>query len=48
MDLFTQFNQVGVTLMIATHDLDLIARMGRRILTLSNGHLTRDNRRELY
>ncbi len=42
MDLFTQFNQVGVTLLIATHDLDLISRMGRRILTLSQGRLVGD------
>ncbi len=43
MALFEQFNQVGVTLLIATHDLDLISRMGRRILTLKNGNLDRDN-----
>ncbi len=42
MDLFSQFNQVGVTLLIATHDLDLISNMGRRILTLSHGRLKRD------
>jgi cell division transport system ATP-binding protein len=42
MDLFVQFNQVGVTLLIATHDIDLISRMGRRILTLSKGELMGD------
>jgi cell division transport system ATP-binding protein len=42
MELFRQFNQVGVTLLIATHDLDLISRMGQRILTLSHGQLARD------
>jgi len=42
MDLFQQFNQVGVTLLIATHDIDLISRMGQRTLTLSQGHLARD------
>ncbi len=42
MDLFCQFNQVGVTLLIATHDLDLVSRMGKRILTLSHGRLKRD------
>ena len=42
MELFRQFNQVGVTLLIATHDLDLISRMGQRILTLSQGQLARD------
>ncbi|HEC16237.1 MAG TPA: cell division ATP-binding protein FtsE [Sedimenticola sp.] len=43
MDLFMQFNRVGVTLLIATHDLDLISRMGQRILTLNRGRLVRDS-----
>jgi len=43
MQLFEQFNQVGVTLLIASHDLELISRMNRRILTLSNGKLVHDS-----
>ena len=39
MDLFDQFNQVGVTILIATHDLDLMARMGKRELILKQGRL---------
>lgn len=39
MGLFVQLNQVGVTLLIATHDLALIATMNRRILTLKEGKL---------
>ncbi len=39
MDLFHQFNQVGVTVMIATHDLGLVARMNRKELQLDHGHL---------
>ncbi len=39
MTLFGQFNQVGVTVLIATHDLSLIARLNHRILTLKNGRL---------
>ncbi len=39
MELFHQFNQVGVTVMIATHDLGLVARMKRRELKLDHGHL---------
>lgn len=42
MSLFTQFNQVGVTLLIATHDLSLISPMDKRIITLSHGRLKRD------
>jgi cell division transport system ATP-binding protein len=39
MHLFEQFKQVGVTVLIATHDLGLIARMPYRLLTLRNGQL---------
>ena len=42
MRLFEQFNRVGVTVMIATHDLSLIARMRHRILTLQQGRLISD------
>ena len=34
MKLFEQFNQVGVTVLIASHDLDMIRRMSKRIITL--------------
>jgi cell division transport system ATP-binding protein len=44
MELFEQFNQVGVTLLIATHDLDLISRMDKRILVLRNGELVGDTK----
>ena len=39
MHLFQQFNQVGVTVLIASHDLSLIASMNHRILTLKDGAL---------
>ncbi len=43
MALFERFNQVGVTLLIATHDLELVSRLGKRTLTLEKGRLLRDN-----
>jgi cell division transport system ATP-binding protein len=42
MSLFQQFNQVGVTLLIASHDLGLIARMRYRTITLKKGSLVSD------
>ena len=42
MGLFEQFNAVGVTLLIATHDLNLISGMQRRILRLDQGRLAGD------
>ncbi len=37
MQLFIEFNQVGVTVLIASHDLDLISRLRKRIVRLQNG-----------
>jgi cell division transport system ATP-binding protein len=42
MSLFEQFNQVGVSMLIASHDLSLIAKLKHRILTLDEGKLIRD------
>ncbi|MDF1795487.1 MAG: cell division ATP-binding protein FtsE [Coxiellaceae bacterium] len=39
MDLFAAFNAVGVTVMIASHDLGLISRMDKRIITLDQGQV---------
>ncbi len=42
MRLFEQFNQVGVTVLVASHDIALISRMGHRIMKLENGRLVSD------
>jgi cell division transport system ATP-binding protein len=39
MKLFEDFNQVGVTVLIASHDLALISRLRHRIVTLDQGRL---------
>jgi cell division transport system ATP-binding protein len=39
MALFEAFNQVGVTVLVATHDLPLISRRRHRIVTLQEGRL---------
>ncbi len=44
MQLFARFNQVGVTVMIASHDLSLIRGMDRRVLRLQAGRLDSDKR----
>jgi len=42
MELFMQFNQVGVTLLIATHDIALIDTLGQRTLVLKQGKMVGD------
>jgi len=39
MNLFLRFQQVGVTVLIASHDIALIEHMGHRRLILDHGHL---------
>jgi cell division transport system ATP-binding protein len=40
LDIFIAFNQVGVTVLIATHDQALVARYGKRVLRLDAGRLS--------
>src|SRR5690606_139282 len=42
MDIFQQFANVGVSVIVATHDLSLIARYQHRLLTLREGELIVD------
>jgi len=39
MEIFRSFNQVGVTVVVATHDLAAIAQLQPRLMTLSKGRL---------
>ena len=39
LDVFLGFNQVGVTVLIATHDQALIERYGKRVLRLDQGKI---------
>lgn len=41
MTMFEQFKQVGVTVLIASHDIELINHLGHRVLTLDKGHLVK-------
>jgi cell division transport system ATP-binding protein len=46
MRLFARFNEVGVTLLIATHDLELVQQMPHRRLRLVAGRLESDSARK--
>lgn len=43
MNLFARFNEVGVTLLIASHNIELIQRMGKRQIVLHEGRLQDDS-----
>jgi cell division transport system ATP-binding protein len=42
MNLFRRFNDVGVTMLIATHDIELLNRVGGRRVVLADGQLRHD------
>ncbi len=42
MNLFMQFNAVGVTTLIASHDLALVQELGHRVLSLDHGQIVHD------
>ena len=40
LEIFVAFHQVGVTVLIATHDQGLVARYGKRVLRLEGGRIS--------
>ncbi|RKZ34546.1 MAG: cell division ATP-binding protein FtsE, partial [Gammaproteobacteria bacterium] len=48
MSLFARFNQVGVTVLVASHDLSLVHEMGHRLLVLQAGQLLTDPSGEVH
>lgn len=43
MQLFARFNQVGTSVLIASHDLDLIEQMGAPVISLKDGMVVHDD-----
>jgi cell division transport system ATP-binding protein len=43
MNLFREINARGTTVVVATHDRELIRRVGRRAVTLDHGHIVEVN-----
>lgn len=48
MALLEQINQSGTTVIVCTHDRDLVDRMKRRVLEIQDGNLVRDDRSSGY
>ena len=48
MDLLERINRTGTTVLIATHDREMVDNMRRRVIALDRGHLTRDQQRGVY
>ena len=48
MDLLERINRTGTTVLVATHDREMVDNMRRRVIALDHGHLTRDQDRGVY
>jgi cell division transport system ATP-binding protein len=42
MQLLYRINRTGTTVIVATHDKQMVDRMRRRVIELSGGHVIRD------
>lgn len=48
MDLLERINKTGTTVLVATHDREMVDKMRRRVIALDRGKLTRDQDRGVY
>ena len=48
MDLLERIYRTGTTVLVATHDREMVDNMRRRVIALDRGHLTRDQDRGVY
>jgi len=48
MQLLLRINRTGTTVVIATHDREMVDRTRRRVIALDGGRLVRDERRGVY
>ena len=48
MQLLYRINRTGTTVVVATHDVEMVDKMRRRVIALEEGKLVRDERRGGY
>ncbi len=48
MEIFTQINHNGTTIIMATHDKTMVDYMQKRVIALENGRIVRDDRKGVY
>jgi cell division transport system ATP-binding protein len=48
MQLLLRINRTGTTVVVATHDREMVDRMRKRVIALDGGRLVRDERRGAY
>lgn len=48
MSLFNRINKTGTTVLVATHDREMVDSMRKRVIALDNGRIVRDQSRGVY
>ncbi len=48
MDLLVEINRRGTTVLMATHNKDIVNRMRRRVIAMEHGKIIRDEQRGAY
>ena len=48
MDIFERINRAGTTIVMATHDRNIVDAMKRRVIAIEDGHVVRDEARGGY
>ena len=43
MDLLVKINELGTTVVVVTHEKDLVDRFGKRVITIDSGHVINDS-----
>ena len=48
MDIFREVNKSGTTIVMATHDREIVDEMEKRVIAIEHGHIVRDDAKGLY
>jgi cell division transport system ATP-binding protein len=48
IEIFKKINEIGTTIILTTHNKKIIDSLGRRVLTLDQGHIARDDKDGQY
>ena len=48
MDIFKAINETGTTIVMATHDKDVVDAMGKRVIAIEKGRIVRDEKEGVY
>ena len=48
MDIFLKINAAGTTILMATHDKEIVNVMNKRVIAIEDGHIVRDEMRGRY